>query len=417
MSADPIGAAETLAKSGRRAEAADAALRALAGAQGDAAALERLGRVLGSAGRNDEAATLLEESLLLRPLHGPTLVTLGLVRRDLGAWEDAAEILTRACTLDANDAFARYSLGGVLLALGRYEEGLPALLAGRHSVVRESRFPGPGWRGEGLRDADDGSPGTLLLYSDGGLGDAIMYARYVPVCAARARVAMTAPPSLGRLFATLPGLAEFCAAPRVPRYHAQLPLEHLPLLWGTTPRTVPDTIPYLSADPALAAGFAARLAALPRPRIGLAWAGNPAYRDDVNRSVPLATLAPLLAVPGVSFVSLQVGAAAAQAREVAGLTDWTAEFADLADTAALIAGLDLVISVDTAVVHLAGALGKPVWLLNRRNTDWRWGLGRDDCAWYPTLRQFRQLRLGAWDAPVREAAAALAGLSRSGLLK
>ena len=359
---------------------------------------------LAKSGRHAEAAAILEQSLRLRPAHAPALVTLGLVRRDQGMWEQAAEALQRACAIDPNNAFARYTLGGVLLTLGRYEEGLPALLGGRHSVVPEIRLPGPVWRGEALRDADDGSPGTLLLHCDGGLGDAIMYARYIPFCAARVRVAMAGPPSLARLFGTLPGLAQYAGAPPLPRYHAHLPLGHLPLVWATAQRTVPASIPYLSADPALAARFAGRLAALPGRRVGLAWAGNPAYPGDADRSVPPAALAPLLAVPGISFVSLQVGAAAAPG---GGLADWTAELADFADTAALIAGLDLVISVDTAVAHLAGALGKPVWLLNRFNTDWRWGLERRDCAWYPTLRQFRQLRLGEWNEPLAEMAAAL----------
>jgi hypothetical protein len=112
-------------------------------------------------------------------------------------------------------------------------------------------------------------------------------------------------------------------------------------------------------------------------------------------------------VPGISFVSLQFGAAGVEADAFTKITDWTAELGDLADTAGLIAGLDLVIAVDTSVVHLAGAMGKPVWLLNRRSTDWRWGLGRSDCAWYPTLRQFRQSILGDWAAPVEAAAAAL----------
>jgi hypothetical protein len=325
------------------------------------------------------------------------------VRRDQDAWEDAAAILAEACAADPANAYAQYGLGCVLLTLGRYAEGFTARLTGRHSVVAENRLPGPAWRGEPLRD-HGGGPGTLLLHNDGGLGDAIMFARYVPMCAERVRVAMAAQPQLERLFATLPGLAAFAGRPPLPRYHAQLPLEHLPLLWGTTPERVPLPIPYLSADAALTARFAARFTPGGGRRIGLAWAGNRSYAGDAERSVPPALLTPLLEVEGVTFVSLQVGAA-----PLPGLIDWTAELRDFADTAALIAALDLVISVDTAVAHLAGAMGRPVWLLNRSNTDWRWGLQRTDCAWYPTLRQFRQRRLGDWRGVIAEVRAALEG--------
>ena len=176
-----------------------------------------------------------------------------------------------------------------------------------------------------------------------------------------------------------------------------------------------DTIPaadgYLQADPARVAQWRARLDALQGLRVGVVWAGNPRLgglsydRADRRRSLPVAMLAPL-ALPGVSLVSLQKGEAGRQARVVA-MTDWTAGLHDMADTAALVCALDLVISVDTAVAHLAGALGRPVWLLNRFDNDWRWLLGRDDSPWYRTLRQFRQSAPGEWAEVIARVAAAL----------
>ena len=191
-----------------------------------------------------------------------------------------------------------------------------------------------------------------------------------------------------------------------------LPLASLPLLFGTTLATIPAEVPYVFAEPAAVAAWRTRLAALPGRKIGLAWAGDPrrTLSDramDARRSIPLATLAPLAEIAGITLVSLQKGAAPTGVS----LIDWTGELADFADTAALATALDLVITVDTAVAHLAAALGRPVWLLNRYDTDWRWLRGRDDSPWYPTLRQFRQTIPGDWHGVVQRVAAALAGWS------
>jgi hypothetical protein len=409
MDKDLVAGCEALAEAGDQAAVVAMAQSAMALHASDAAAQYRLGMALARVERPDLAEAAMCAVLGLQPENLDALIMLGLLLRDQGKWDDATTTMRRACALAPQHAFARHSLGELLLTQGHYEEGMPARLAGRNSVVPETRLMAPSWLGEPLFDLD-GSRGTLLLLCDGGLGDAIMLARYVPICAERARVVIAGPPALRRLFATLPGLAHYAAAPPLPTFHRQLPMEHLPLVWGTTLENVPNNGPYLSADPALARRFAERLDALPGRRVGLAWAGNPDFGGDAIRSVTLASLEPLLAVPGTSFVSLQVGAPAAQAAAYPAVMDWSAELGDMADTAALIAGLDLVITVDTAVVHLAGALGKPVWLLNRLNTDWRWALGRNDSPWYPTLRQFRQTRLGDWSEPVRQAAASLAAL-------
>jgi tetratricopeptide (TPR) repeat protein len=341
----------------------------------------------------------------LSPLYAPALVLLAQLHRDAARWEEAEAAYEAAVAAAPEDEEARYGLGAIRLALGRFAEGWTDYVTFRRAVVPAPEPPGPRWDGRPL-------PGeTLLLFSDGGLGDAIMYARYIPQCAERARVAFAGPAALQRLFATLPGLAAFVPAPPLPPYAATCGLSGLPLLFRTTPATIPAPVAYLHADPVAATRWAERLARLQRPRIGLVWAGNPEFPGDADRSVPLARLERLLALPGPSFVSLQKGTAAAQAVAVPKLVDWMGECNDLADTAALIDGLDLVIAVDTAMAHLAGALGKPVWLLNRLACDWRWAIGGERSPWYPTLRQFRQERRGDWSGPVAQAAAALRALA------
>ena len=199
-------------------------------------------------------------------------------------------------------------------------------------------------------------------------------------------------------------------------FDLQCPLMSLPLAFGTTLETIPAAVPYLHADPRAAARWRARLAALPGVKIGLVWAGNPrsfnwiAAEMDRRRSIALARFAPLASVGGISLISLQKDAAGAQAREPpSGMTihDWTDELTDFADTAALVQALDLVIGVDTSVVHVAGALGKPVWILNRYGACWRWLRERSDTPWYPTARLFRQPRPGDWDAVMAEVCGAL----------
>jgi hypothetical protein len=216
---------------------------------------------------------------------------------------------------------------------------------------------------------------------------------------------------LVRLLSRLPGVMEIIAAgDRLPPFDLHCPLMGLPHAFGTTLDTIPAATPYLSADPALAANWHERLVGLDGLRIGLVWAGGQWFAADRRRSIALKALAPLGEVSGVSFVSLQKDGPAAQAADPPHglvLHDFTADLHDFEDTAALIVNLDLVISVDTSVAHLAGALGKPVWLLNRFDTDWRWLLNRDDSPWYPTLRQFRQPRPGDWNSAVCAARDAL----------
>jgi hypothetical protein len=170
--------------------------------------------------------------------------------------------------------------------------------------------------------------------------------------------------------------------------------------------SIPGEAPYIAADPALAAVWRARLGGA-GPSVGLVWAGNPKHSNDANRSLPLARLAPLLAVPGARLFALQLGMRRAELQGVPGITDLADHLTDFAETAGALAALDLLVTVDTSPAHLAGALGRPTWLLLPTDPDWRWLLGRVDSPWYPSMRLFRQHRAGDWTLPVEEAAAAL----------
>jgi len=310
-----------------------------------------------------------------------------------------------------DDADALMSIGICHLRLGEHDPGwrlnenrwrLPAAVRALADIAS------PPWDGSA-----DLAGKRVLLLGEQGLGDTIQFCRFARLVRERgARVVLGVEPPLRRLLLGLDGVDALALPGEDPAHDLHCPLMSLPALLGLG--APPPRAPYLRADPVAVAAWRARLDGLPGVRIGLAWAGDPrphdrmAKRMDRRRSVPLARLAPVLAVPGTSFVSLQIGPAAAQA---AGrpVTDWTRELADYADTAALIAALDLVVTVDTSVAHAAGALGKPVWLLNRFDRCWRWELGRTDTPWYPTMRLFTQPAPGDWDSLAREVACALSG--------
>jgi ADP-heptose:LPS heptosyltransferase len=186
---------------------------------------------------------------------------------------------------------------------------------------------------------------------------------------------------------------------RLPQFDVHCAIMGLPRVLGTTLETIPADIPYLFADPQLSEKWNQRLPADGRLKIGISWAGRPTHPDDRKRSIPLMMFAPLAAIPNARFISLQKGEAATEINKTPpgfAIEDWTDELHDFADTAALIANLDLVITADTAVAHLAGAMGKPVWVLLPFFPDWRWMMNRQDSPWYPTMKLFRQPGLGDW---------------------
>jgi glycosyl transferase family 9 (putative heptosyltransferase) len=256
---------------------------------------------------------------------------------------------------------------------------------------------------------------SLLVYPEQGLGDAIQMVRYAALLADGGPVFWAVPASLRRLFT---GVADIKALltpqDEVPPHDLHCSVMSLPRLCRTSLATIPGGVSYLRADPAQAAAWRARLRDGTGRKIGLAWQGNPDYLLDGLRSISTDHLGVLDGTRDAMFVSLQLPRM--QASPLLSLIDLTGELSDFADTAALMAALDLIITVDTSVAHLAGALGRPVWLLNRFNADWRWLMDRDDSPWYPTMRIFRQSTPGDWDgvlAAVRAALDGSAGLVRA----
>jgi len=228
-------------------------------------------------------------------------------------------------------------------------------------------------------------------------------------------VRLSAPKSLMRLFKDLPGIERLMEIDKnLPPFDLHCPMLSLPIAFGTTVETIPGEVPYLSVDQEEVASWRARLSSLEGLKVGIAWRGNRLFSADRRRSIPWEALAPLAEVPGISWVSLDKREADALAPEpIPGLTlhDWTDDLHDFAATGALVEALDLVISVDTAIVHLAGALARPVWLLNRFASDWRWLREREDSPWYPTLRLFRQPRAHDWTSVIARVAEELKTLA------
>jgi hypothetical protein len=264
-------------------------------------------------------------------------------------------------------------------------------------AAMKRNFPQPRWRG-----SHDLAGKTILLHAEQGLGDTIQFCRYVPDVAERGgRVVLEVQRPLHALMRTLAGAAEVISrGDPLPAFDLHCPLLSLPLAFGTTLKTVPSATPYLRASSSAAADWDARLGEKRRPRIGLAWSGS--YGNDPSRSIGLAPLLSLLEIDA-TFVSLQKDVRAADAGVLRGRRDLI-HFGDaltnFSDTAALVSTLDLVISVDTSVAHLAGALGKPVWVLLPFVPDWRWLLDRETSPWYPTARLFREDGTRTWDTAI-----------------
>ena len=392
-----IDRADALLQLGRMEEALAGYDHAATTDQASADAFDRWGNALHAAGRYDEALARFDKALAIDPGHIHALVNLAGTLRVMGRYDEALARFADAIAIKPNFADAHADAAMCRLEAGDFATGWKMLewrKETRRIVPRPRTFSQPQWLGD-----EDIDGKTLLIWADHGLGDTIQFARYVPYLAARgARVILEVQPSLTGLLARMTGAFEMIAAGgALPDFDLHCPMMSLPLAFKTTLDTIPADIPYLRADGARVAAWHERLVSLPGLKVGLVWAGNPQFSVDRHRSIPLGQLAPLGAVRGVSLVSLQIGTAGRDARDPAtGLTlcDWTAELHDFDDTAALVAALDLVISVDTAAVHLAGALGKTVWMPNRYDTCWRWLRDRDDSPWYPTLRLFRQTRPG-----------------------
>jgi hypothetical protein len=386
--------------------------------------LNSRGNVLRNLGRFDEAEASLRHALQLKPDSAGAHFDLGNILYSLGRTAEAQASYRTAVRLRPEMPRVHFRLGMALLKAGQFEEGWQEFERRWRVADTIPPFCEPSWNGEPVGDRD------LLLFAHEaeGYGDTIQFCRYVPRIATGARrIILWVRPSLVRLLSRLPGVSEVAAlGGSPPSCDLQCAIMRLPYVAGTTLESVPAATPYLTADPADVAHWGKRLAGATGLRVGLCWSGElrqtPAYRAwDRRRSLTLEMLAPLGEISGVRFFSLQKGAPAAEAaRPPVGmeLYDFTADLHDFSDTAALIENLDLIISVDTSVAHLAGALNKPTWLLTPYDACWRWLLDRDDSPWYPSLRQFRKPTVWDWHSVVgrvRDALQRVAGGDRAQL--
>lgn len=388
-----------------------------------------LGNVLLAEGRPDEAIASYTAAIHGRPAYAEAHNNLGNALQATGRLDDAVQSHDRALALRPDFADARWNKSFALLLQGDFAAGWP-LFESRWELLRQhpevATFDRPLWLGDAALAGR-----TLLVRHEQGLGDTLQMLRYVPRLAAQgARVVVQVPPALVALAAAVPGVAAVVAAGEpLPDHDLHCPCMSLPLACRTTLATIPADVPYLHLPDAVAVAWRARLGDPAHdpahdpaqsqsrpPRIGLAWSGSAAHRNDRQRSLPLPLLRPLLAMPA-TFHSLQKEYRPGEREQLAAdgrLQDWSPDLGTLADTAGLIGQLDLVIAVDTAVAHLAGALGKPVWLLLPAAPDYRWLLARADSPWYPTMRLFRQPAPGppdrAWAPVLQDLSAALASL-------
>jgi tetratricopeptide (TPR) repeat protein len=375
-------------------------------------AMINMGVALQALGETDRSIEAYRRSLASRPDFQPALINLGQALCDSHRFDEAIAAFRKAIAIRPDDPAAHIHLSGVLLLTGNFSDGWGEyewrlLKAGvGHS---NPKFAKPRWTGQDLAGK------RILLHSEQGAGDLIQFCRLCSILTQRgAHTILSCPPQLLRLFRGLQGVSQLVGdAPNETEFDYHCYLLSLPLFLGLRLETIPANVPYLHAEPALADQWRARLEPLGhRRKIGLVWAGNPMHTNDHNRSIPLASFAPLAEINDAVFISLQKGGPAAQPPAGLQLFDRMSELSDYADTAALIANLDLVISADTSVAHLAGAMGKPVWTLIPFYPDLRWLLDRSDSPWYPTMRLFRQSRPGDWQTPVRAVTNSLAAFIR-----
>jgi hypothetical protein len=382
----------------------DAARRAIALRDDYVEAHSALGNALRHIGEFDEAIVSLRRAISLRPGYAIGLNNLGIALADAERLDEAIGFHRQAVAAAPGEAGMKWNMGVTLLKAGHLREGFIHHEA-RHEALSPKTSPRslgkPQWDGAELAGR------TILLYAEQGAGDTIQFIRYFPMV-------------------NLPGVAALALRENpMPSFDVHCPLLSLPTIFGTTLQTVPANVPYVYADPKLSQSWEGRVeaAAAGRLKIGLCWAGDPRQGNDRHRSMPAGEFAPLAKLSGVWFCNLQkrdAGPSGEPARSTAAelppelaVTDWTAELGDFADTAALIDNLDLVVSVDTSVAHLTGAMGKRAFVLICKPGDWRWLTGRDDNPWYPTMRLFRQPRPREWGEPVARVVESINKLGQS----
>ncbi len=367
-----------------------------------------LGIVLEKQDNLDEAMASYQQALRLKPDYPEAHNNLGIVLGKQGRLDEAVASYQQAVRLKPDYPEAHWNRSLAWLQMGRFEQGWPGY-EWRWKCKEFGSLPPfhpPLWDGSPL----DGR--TILVHAEQGLGDTLQFIRYAPLVHQRGGcVILVCPPPLIRLLSRSPGIERLVAqGEALPEYDVHVPLLSLPGLLRTTLESVPADVPYLDAEPQLVEAWRHRLGSYPGFKVGIVWQGNPKFRLDRLRSIPLGQFAPLARVPGVHLLSLQKGPGAEQLAAVTDrfpVTDLGRCLDDFMDAAAVLKNLDLVISVDTAIAHLAGALGIPVWVALPFAPDWRWLMGREDSPWYPTMRLFRQTRPGQWEDVFHHIAEAL----------
>jgi tetratricopeptide (TPR) repeat protein len=372
--------------------------------------LYKRGNALSDLNRHEEALVSLDRAFELAPDDADGLADRGNVLSALQRHAEAIANYDRALELAPDAAMTHWNRGLALLRIGDFEQGWKeyewrAKLKTSSASARE--FAQPRWRGDSSINGK-----TILLFSEQGFGDTIQFVRYVPMVAALgAKIILQVQPALKKLLVDIDGATVIATDEELPAFDLQSPLMSLPLAFKTRLDTIPAETPYLFPARERVESWKQRLPQSQAPRVGIGWAGNPEFIADRSRSIGLRPLLPLLGAPSVQFISLQKDLRDGdedllrQHPHVIHLGD---QLEDFSDTAAIMSLLDLVISSDTAPVHLAGALARPVWVLLQRQPDWRWMFDRDDCPWYPSARLFRQPIAGDWDSAVAKVAEALA---------
>jgi ADP-heptose:LPS heptosyltransferase len=359
-----------------------------------------LGNVLKDLGQLEEAIACCREALRLKPNLATAHTNLGIALCEQMKVEDAVASFQQALRLQPDSAEAHKSLAMTWLLMGNFEQGWPEYEW--RWKCEPSMLPGfrqPLWDGFPLQGR------TILVYTEQGLGDALQFIRYAALVKGRGgQVLVACPASLVPLLASCPGIDRLIPQNGpLPHFDTHAPLLSLPGIFGTSLATVPANVPYLFADDVLIDHWRQELNQTSTFKIGIAWQGSPSYRRDRFRSIPLAHFAALTRSQGVHLLSLQKGPGTEQIQEVAGrfpVPDLGSRLDETAgafmDTAAVMKNLELVITSDTAVAHLAGALGVPVWVALPFAPDFRWLQHREDSPWYPTMRLFRQTKPGDW---------------------
>jgi tetratricopeptide (TPR) repeat protein len=391
-----------LSQMGRKEEALAELNELVAQQPGDGSAYNNRGALLKTLGELDLAVADFDKAISLIPDDTAVYSNRAMTLESLGRFDEALADYDRARALQPDRQGTLFNKGYLLLLRGRFAEGLPLYENRTHDTPPPELDPAKAWKGPSQSVAGK----TVLVHSEQGLGDVIMFVRYlIDLSALGARIVLSGRDAMTRLLRTLPVPLTFIPQQTVPpKLDFHVALASLPLLLGTTVETIPAPAPYLKAEAERAAQWRARIGGHGF-RIGISWQGKVRGVNDPFRAFPLAALAPLAALPGVRLISLQKGEGSEQLDHLpAGMVverlgeDFDAGFDAFIDSAAVMEACDLVISCDTSVAHLAGALGRPAWTALKSVPEWRWLLERSDSPWYPTMTLYRQPRFNDWDS-------------------